>query len=113
MKTRNLLSMIWLAGFVAISLAPGAKGQAQTETQSKETLVEEIVARVNNQIITLSDYEKAAQGLAEEVKQDCQNCTQDQMQAEVKERQKNLLRDMIDQQFLIEHAKDMGIDFET
>jgi peptidyl-prolyl cis-trans isomerase SurA len=113
MKTRNLLSMIWLAGFVAISLAPGAKGQAQTETQSKETLVEEIVARVNNQIITLSDYEKAAQGLAEEVKQDCQNCTQDQMQAEVKERQKNLLRDMIDQQLLIERAKDMGIDVET
>jgi peptidyl-prolyl cis-trans isomerase SurA len=113
MKIRNLLSMVWLAGFAAISLAPGAKGQAQTETQSKETLVEEIVARVNNQIITLSDYEKAAQGLAEEVKQDCQNCTQDQTQAEVKERQKNLLRDMIDQQLLIERAKDMGIDVET
>ncbi len=113
MKTRNLLSVIWLAGFVALSLAPGARAQAPSQAQSKDTLIEEIVARVNNQIITLSDYEKAAQGLAEEVRQDCQNCAPDQLQAEVKERQKNLLRDMIDQQLLIERAKDMGIDVET
>jgi peptidyl-prolyl cis-trans isomerase SurA len=109
MKIRNLLSMVWLAVFIVLVLASGAMAQSQ----GKETLVEEIVARVNNQIITLSDYEKAAQGLAEEVRQDCQNCTQDQVQAEMKERQKNLLRDMIDQQLLIERAKDMGIDVDT
>ena len=113
MKIRNLLSVVWLVGFVALSWSPGARAQAQSESQSKETLVEEIVARVNNQIITLSDYEKAAQGLTEEVRQDCQNCAPDQLQAEVKDRQKNLLRDMIDQQLLIERAKDMGIDVEA
>ncbi|MFZ0979119.1 MAG: peptidylprolyl isomerase [Candidatus Acidiferrales bacterium] len=113
MKTRNLLSMVWLAAFVALVLAPGARAQAPSQAQSKDTLVEEIVARVNNQIITLSDYEKAAQGLAEEVRQDCQNCAPDQLAAEIKDRQKNLLRDMIDQQLLIERAKDMGIDVET
>ena len=111
MKIRNLLSTVWLAVFVALVLAPGAR--AQSQAQSKDTLVEEIVARVNNQIITLSDYEKAAQGLAEEVRQDCQNCAPDQLAAEIKDRQKNLLRDMIDQQLLIERAKDMGIDVET
>jgi peptidyl-prolyl cis-trans isomerase SurA len=109
MKIRSLLSMVSLAVFIVLVLASGAMAQSQ----GKETLVEEIVARVNNQIITLSDYEKAAQGLAEEVRQDCQNCTQDQVQAEMKERQKNLLRDMIDQQLLIERAKDMGIDVDT
>ena len=113
MKIRNLLSTVWLAVFVALVLAPGARAQAQSQAQSKDTLVEEIVARVNNQIITLSDYEKAAQGLAEEVRQDCQNCAPDQLAAEIKDRQKNLLRDMIDQQLLIERAKDMGIDVET
>jgi len=113
MKIRNLLSMVWLAVFVALVLAPGARAQAPSQAQSKDTLVEEIVARVNNQIITLSDYEKAAQGLAEEVRQDCQNCAPDQLAAEIKDRQKNLLRDMIDQQLLIERAKDMGIDVET
>jgi len=113
MKIRNLLSTVWLAVFVALVLAPGARAQAPSQAQSKDTLVEEIVARVNNQIITLSDYEKAAQGLAEEVRQDCQNCAPDQLAAEIKDRQKNLLRDMIDQQLLIERAKDMGIDVET
>lgn len=111
MKNQKWLWNAWLAGFAALLLAAGA--YAQTQPDSKAVLVEEIVARVNNQIITLSDYEKAAQGLAEEVRQDCQNCTPDQVQGEMKERQKNLLRDMIDQQLLIERAKDMNIDVET
>lgn len=111
MKNRNSLSRFCLAGFAAFLLAAGI--HAQTDTQSKDTLVEEIVARVNNQIITLSDYQKASQGLQDEVRQDCQNCTSDQMQAEMRERQKNLLRDMIDQQLLIERAKDMNIDVDS
>jgi peptidyl-prolyl cis-trans isomerase SurA len=113
MKNRSLFSKVSLFGFAALFFATGLHVQAQTESQSKDTLVEEIVARVNNQIITLSDYQKAAEGLQEEVRQDCQNCTSDQLAAQVKDRQKNLLRDMIDQQLLIERAKDMSIDVET
>jgi peptidyl-prolyl cis-trans isomerase SurA len=95
------LSGIWL-------VAPaGARGQA------KGTVVEEIVARVNNQIITLSDYQKAAAGLRQEATQDCQNCSPMQIQGEVEKRQKDLLRDMIDQQLLIERAKDMDVSVET
>ena len=105
--------MLWLSGFAVLFLACGVQAQTDAQSSSKEVLVEEIIARVNNQIITLSDYQKAAQGLAEEVRQDCQNCTQDQLQAEMKDRQKNLLRDMIDQQLLVERAKDMNIDVET
>jgi peptidyl-prolyl cis-trans isomerase SurA len=111
MKNRSSFSKVSLIGFAVLFLAGGL--HAQTESQSKDALVEEIVARVNNQIITLSDYQKAAQGLQEEVRQDCQNCTPDQLLAQYKDRQKNLLRDMIDQQLLIERAKDMSIDVET
>lgn len=81
--------------------------------QSKPVVVEEIVARVNNQIITLSDYQKSNAGLEQEVQQDCQNCTEQRIAAEVTERRKNLLRDMIDQQLLIERGKDMDINVET
>jgi peptidyl-prolyl cis-trans isomerase SurA len=81
--------------------------------QSKPAVVEEIVARVNNQIITLSDYQKAGAGLQQEVQQDCQNCTQQQVASEVADRRKNLLRDMIDQQLLIERGKDMDVNVET
>ncbi len=86
---------------------------ATAGAQTKPTVVEEIIARVNNQIITLSDYQKASQSLTQEVQQDCQNCTQTQLQAQMKDHQKNLLRDMIDQQLLIERAKDMDINVEA
>jgi peptidyl-prolyl cis-trans isomerase SurA len=107
-------SFSWLAALACCALfllapAPAAAGGAQ----SKGVVVEEIIARVNNQVVTLSDYQKAAQGLEQEVAQDCPNCTPDRIQALVKERQKNLLRDMIDQQLLIERAKDMNISVET
>jgi peptidyl-prolyl cis-trans isomerase SurA len=81
--------------------------------QAKGAVVEEIVARVNNSIVSLSDFQKADQSLREEVTHGCQNCPADKIAAEYKERQKDLLRDLIDQQLLIERAKDMGITAET
>ncbi len=108
MTNRTAVFFTSLAVCSAILLAP-----AGVRAQAKGTVVEEIVARVNNQIITLSDYQKAAAGLQQEAAQDCQNCTQMQIQAAVTEHQKNLLRDLIDQQLLIERAKDMEISVET
>lgn len=94
-------------------LATPAVSRAQAQGQ----VVEEIVARVNDRIITLSDYQKALQALPQEVQQDCQQqqppCSQDQTQAELADKKKNLLRDMIDQQLLIQRGKDMGIDVES
>jgi len=109
MKKRTLVGFVGLAAVsvAALAVSPGASAQ------KKGTVVEEIVARVNNQIITLSDYQKAAAGLHQEAAQDCQNCSQMQIQAEVEKRQKDLLRDMIDQQLLIERAKDMDVSVET
>jgi peptidyl-prolyl cis-trans isomerase SurA len=96
------------AAICAALIVPGA-----CFAQSKGATVEEIIARVNNDIITLSEYQKEMAQLPDEVQQKCQNCSQDQVQAEVKDDQKNLLRDMIDQQLLIDRAKDMDINVET
>jgi peptidyl-prolyl cis-trans isomerase SurA len=108
MKIKNSSWLAPVAVFAGLILAPSV-----CHAQAKGTIVEQIVARVNNQIITMSDYEKASAGLAQEVRQDCQNCAPEQIQSELKERQKNLLRDMIDQQLLIARAKDMDINVET
>lgn len=81
--------------------------------QAKAQVIEDIVARVNNQIITLSDYQKADQGLREDVAQSCQGCTPDKIQAEVKGREKDLLGGLIDNALLVERAKDMDINVET
>ncbi|HEX3543617.1 MAG TPA: SurA N-terminal domain-containing protein, partial [Candidatus Acidoferrum sp.] len=76
-------------------------------------VVEEIIARVNNEIITRSEYEKARATAAEDAKQDCQNrCTPEQLQNAVEDRQKNALRDLIDQSLLVQRGKDMGVSVE-
>src|SRR5260370_5002049 len=75
--------------------------------------IEEIIARVNNEIITRSEYEKARQAAEEEAKSECQNrCTPEQLQADIEGRQKNTLRELIDQSLLVQRAKDMGVSVE-
>jgi peptidyl-prolyl cis-trans isomerase SurA len=110
MKIKNFSWLQPTVIFAALILAPTI---CLAQDQATGTIVEKIVARVNNQIITMSDYDKASAGLAQEVRQDCQNCTPGQIQSELKDRQKNLLRDMIDQQLLIERGKDMDISVDT
>jgi peptidyl-prolyl cis-trans isomerase SurA len=86
---------------------------AGAHAQSKAAVVEEIIARVNNDIITMSDYQKADQQLREEVAHDCQGCPPDKVQGQYKDQQKDLLRGLIDQSLLVQRAKDMGISVET
>ncbi|MGD0962876.1 MAG: peptidylprolyl isomerase [Candidatus Acidiferrales bacterium] len=81
--------------------------------QAKGTIVEEIIARVNNQIITRSDFQKADVSLRDDIARACQNCPADKINTEYKEKQQDLLRDLIDQQLLVERAKDMGLSVET
>src|SRR5882762_4317105 len=75
--------------------------------------VEEIIARVNNEIITRSEYEKSLNSAEEDARQDCQGkCTPEQLKAEIDQRQKTSLRDLIDQSLLVQRAKDMGVSVE-
>jgi len=75
--------------------------------------IEEIIARVNNEIITRSEYERAKASSADDAKQSCNGkCTPGQLQTEIDERQKNVLRDLIDQSLLVQRGKDMGINVE-
>jgi peptidyl-prolyl cis-trans isomerase SurA len=110
MAKRNLVYLAAMA--LAIAAAP-AKLHAQAQTSGNGRVVEEIVARVNNEIITSSDYKKAESQLHEEVTQDCQSCTPDKLDTLYKDRQKNLLRDQIDQSLLAQRAKDLGISVEA
>jgi peptidyl-prolyl cis-trans isomerase SurA len=75
--------------------------------------VEEIIARVNNEVITRSDYQRARASAEDDAKQECAGkCTPEQLQVDIEERQKNVLRDLIDQSLLVQRGKDMGISVE-
>jgi peptidyl-prolyl cis-trans isomerase SurA len=73
------------------------------------TVIEDIIARVNNQIITRSEFNRAKEQTANELKQ--QNVSD--ADPRFKERDKDVLRDLIDQQLLLEKGKDLGISGDT
>src|ERR1700723_128876 len=89
-----------LLALLGLSLVPAfAAGQ----------VVEEIVARVNGSIITRSEFLRSKDQLKDDVKQ------QDAANADklFGEREKDILRDLIDQQLLLEKGKDLGITGDT
>jgi peptidyl-prolyl cis-trans isomerase SurA len=76
--------------------------------------VEEIIARVNNEIITRSELDKARGSAQEDAEQECKGkCTPEELKIQIEDRQKNALRDLIDQSLLVQRGKDMGISVET
>lgn len=107
------LSAAFAAGIVFASLsllgqAP-AKTPAPAEPQSpyQGTVVEEIIARVNDQVISKSDYQRADQELSNQAQQ------QGWSQQQLFEAKHDLLRDLIDQQLLLSKGKELGISGET
>lgn len=88
--------------FVLLSILPALLGA--------DTVVEEIVARVNNSIITRSDYLRSKEQLKDEVKNQESGGNSDKSYAD---REKDVLRDLIDQQLLLEKGKDLGITADT
>ncbi len=73
-----------------------------------DTVVEEIVARVNNSIITRNDLQKAKEQAATEAREKGENPDE-----AVAKHQGDLLRDLIDQQLLIQKAADLGVTGDT
>jgi peptidyl-prolyl cis-trans isomerase SurA len=74
-----------------------------------DTVVEEIIARVNSAIITRSDYARSKDQLKDEIKQQDPNNV-DKLYSD---KERDVLRDLIDQQLLLEKGKDLGITADT
>ena len=74
-----------------------------------DNIVDEIIARVNSSIITRSDFDRGKQQNEEDLKQRYPS----DWQSKWAERQKDLLRDLIDRQLLVEKGKELGITGET
>jgi peptidyl-prolyl cis-trans isomerase SurA len=81
---------------------------AQTEPAPESgQVVEDIVAQVNDGIITQSDYDRAEQT------QEADDAQQGVPRLEADTRKKDLLRDLIDQQLLLSKGKELGITGDT
>src|SRR6476661_4972497 len=87
--------------FVALLLVPALV--------SADTVVEEIVARVNNSIITRTQYQREEKQLSDEAQQ------QDPAHATeiVNQGKRDVLRGLIDRQLLLEKGKELGVTADT
>jgi peptidyl-prolyl cis-trans isomerase SurA len=93
-------------------LAPGAQAQDHPTGTAPESpyggvTVEDILARVNDQIITRSDYDRALKDMDDQARQRGLSLQQ------IADGHKDLLRDLIDQQLWLSKGKEMGITADT
>src|SRR3984885_4453970 len=98
--------------FVLVAALPPSSPFAQTHTAAPAspyggTTVEEIIARVNDQIITSADFERAMNETDQEQRQHGANLQ------EMSEAHKDLLRNLIDQQLWLSKGKELGITGEA
>ncbi len=92
---------------VATPAAPAALPAPPAITPNG-TVVEDVVVRVNDQIISRSDLERSQQQLIQGMQQQGNVNAADSADQE-----KNLLRDMIDQQLLLSRAKELGLNADA
>jgi len=80
-------------------------------SQDEPVLVDEIVARINSDIITLSALRRAQAELREELAQ--QGLTGEQLERAYREASKTLLGQLIETQLLVQRATELGITVEA
>ena len=91
------------------SVAPAAAAAAPAPVQANDaTVVEEIIVRINNSIISLSDLKKSQEQLAAEVSHPDPNAPPDNQP-----KAQDLLRDLIDSKLLAQKADELGISADT
>jgi peptidyl-prolyl cis-trans isomerase SurA len=99
------LPTLLAAGLAMVAVPVMAQsGSNQDNSPYRGQVVEEIVARVNDQAISLSDYNRAEQQLEQEAQQEGWS------QQELYQQKHDLLRSLIDKQLLLSQGKQMGIN---
>ncbi|HSB75063.1 MAG TPA: peptidylprolyl isomerase, partial [Terriglobales bacterium] len=92
----------------AIAALPVFAGDTPAKPDVKSgSVVEEIIARINNHIITRTEFARSQQQVQQEGEQ------QSATPQEISDKEKNVLRDLIDQQLLLQKGDDLSISAET
>src|SRR5437660_12222952 len=92
---------LFLAGLAAAGLASAAE----------ITVIDEIIAKVNGEIITRGDYDRTRKQLEASLRE--QGATGAALEAALKEGEKNILRERIDQLLLQSKAKELNLNVDS
>jgi len=80
-------------------------------TAADPIVIEQIVAKVNGEIITRSELERMKKGMAEEMKS--RNASAADIAEALKEREKDFLREKIDTMLLVQKGRDLSINLDS
>src|SRR6188474_1564348 len=94
-----------LSRVLPVFLAVSATASAEIK------VIEQIVAKVNGDIITSGELERSRQALEADLKQ--QKVPEAKMQQMLKEREADALKDQIDQLLLVQKAKELSINVDA
>jgi peptidyl-prolyl cis-trans isomerase SurA len=104
----RLPALLVLTAFLVITGAQAQKPSSSVpESPYGGVTVEDILVRVNDQIITRSDYDRAMKAMDDEARQRGLSMQQ------IAEGHKDLLRNLIDQQLWLSKGKELGVTAET
>lgn len=102
---RHLGSAIFLFAFVLVA---GSAGFAQ---ETEERVVDEVVAQVNDGVITLSRVKREMKGIVDS--EVLQGKKRDEVEKAVQEKRGELIANLINEELLIQKAKDLNMDAEV
>jgi parvulin-like peptidyl-prolyl isomerase len=108
---RKLL-IVPLAGWLALPLAaaPAAPAPPAATTPGIE-VIEEIIAKINGEIVTRSEMERQMAEARAEL--DRQKMSGAELEKALAEHQKDVLRDLVDQSLLVQKAKELNVSVEA
>lgn len=100
-----------LMQFSKLLLLVSAAGAGAALPAADVRVMEEIVAKVNGDIITRSELERSRAGMAQDLQQ--RGAKPPQLEQLLKEREKDILRDRIDQLLLVQKGKELTINVDA
>jgi peptidyl-prolyl cis-trans isomerase SurA len=98
---KKLFYIVCILSVAALSTVPAV---------AKRKVIERVIARVNNEIVTQRQFEREREKLRRDLAKDYSG---DELESKVREGSKDLLRDLIDRSLMVQKAKDLDISVET
>jgi parvulin-like peptidyl-prolyl isomerase len=78
--------------------------------RSEVVVVEEIIAKVNGDVIARSEYERVLTEIRAELVR--QKLSEEEQQQAIKQREAGIIRDLIDERLLVQRGKDLSVNVE-
>lgn len=107
----NRVNHRWAFGFAGTSVLALALVCVKPALAAPGDIIEEIIARVNDRIVVLSEYQHSLEVLREELRQS--GLSGLELERRFQEESRDVLRDLIDKELFVQKAAELGLNADT